>query len=400
MPNTAQVYNARRHPRAVHPHRYGVSVSYVYEQAFYARHRRATRPRRALIIFKPVVTTNASGPSGKVQSRATIAIPRRKNTRFRSRHIYGTQFSSSYIVQRAIVNRRAPARGKVAYLSNVTPNYARQPGTVQQLIPVFRRKTYRLVQRGTIVRTTNNPHLNGTVKPLPARRISRRYPARALYRHLFNPQIGHGPSGKAGPSRVYRRKTYRSVWLGTVVRTVNAPHPSQYVPHIVVAQRDPRQRHGLAWRVIRSPFLRSTPVTGKGSVHRRKTARAYVAHVRVPFLRSAPVNSGLVRRRVTARSFSKHVYGFTPRFTYVNKKSINRRARRRVIFGYSHGQVPLLRTYVNSGLVSRTRSKPSRVNWNFSSGAAPEFIVTAFVVKDWCANVNPIFYSPPIPPGQ
>jgi hypothetical protein len=394
MPNIAQVYN-RRHIRAIHSHKYGASVIYIYGSVVLGRYRRVRSASRAVINFRPVVTTNAHGSSGKVQPRATVRIPRRRYSRVSFSYALGTQ-SSSVPVSRIRVHRRRPARA-VAGKGILVPHVIIVSGTVPLNLPVYRRKFYRAVHHGTIVRTTNNPLISGHPMPRSVQPVSRRISYRAVHHHVIALMNAHGPRGKAGPSRVYRRKSYRAVWLGTVVRTVNAPHPSQYRPHYVVRRRAGSR---AIWRGIKSPFLYSRPVTGKGTVHRRKTSRSVILHVSSSFRYPEPVSGRIVYRRKSARSVVAYRIGSVRASYSYNSGRIYRRTRQKAVIRFTHGQVPLLRTYVTEGMVARSRSYSRRVNWNFTQGVTPEFIVCAFVAQDWSANINPIFYQPPVPPGQ
>lgn len=339
-----------------------------------------------------VPTVNAQGVTGTRQPRAVIPVPRRRPARATVSSIYGS-VPVIVVAQplKAAVFRRKTARvrfkGTVVVTVNATPTIS---GTIQPsaTFPLPRRRIARLKRR----------HIYGVVGIHPSGRapgrigIARRSHTRVTFRRVIGQFNQHGPSGRIGKLFIPRRTTERVIFRGTIVRTVNAPHPIQVRYHYVVSRRKPAR---AVWHRRLAPFIRSVPVTGKGWVSRRKTARVVTHRRLVAFRYGKPITGGLVRRRKTARLVTHHRYGSFRLSYVVTGGKAYRRPRHGVVFRTVRGQVPLFRVYITGGKSYVSRRPARRVLWHTSTGIVPCFTVDATLVSNWRMELNPIFFPPP-----
>lgn len=259
---------------------------------------------------------NASGPSGTVQPRATVPVPRRYPSRVAWRGGTSAAFPAGRVQPRATiaVPRRAAARG--AWRAVLGALNARGPA--------------------------------GSVQPRASVAIPRRAASRALWHALAGPGNAHGPSGAAPGGMIARRAHPRAVWRGTVVSTVNNTLiPSGTVPpHPVVARRFPArgQWHGTVVSTVNGA-VSAAPAPGQHpAIPRRAAARAVVRGGLAPF----PPPAGSVQPEATVPA--------------------RRHPQQRVIWRGS--AVPGQQPEPAAGGLVRRRST-ARGQWHGNAGSAP-----------------------------
>lgn len=262
------------------------------------------------VALQPPVTT---GPAGRPQPRATVALPRRKAARAVQAAVRGllnAHGGSGKVQPKPVIARRAAARALVRFRAVSTANSSppipptvrlahgsvtsRRPvgglwagaytpqanasgpsGTTQPraAVPVPRRTAARAVWRGpAAVRTVNTAPAvpAGTVQPKATVPVPRRTAGRALWQRDLGPANAHGPAGTLQPRAtipVPRRYPSRAVWhLET--GSANASGPAGAVQPRATVPVPRRTAARALWRALLGALNASGP---SGSARPRAT---------------------------------------------------------------------------------------------------------------------------------
>jgi len=270
----------------------GLTVAPLIAAALTGGHayQRASPPHRLVWHGTTVTTVNVSGPSGTVQPRATIPVPRRAAARavWARETGPGNAHGPSGIPPLPHPQpRRQPARavwrGTVTRGSNATTI-----GTPALVFPRQqpRRQPSRAVWHGTITAGSNAAAI-GTPAVIRPPAPLRRQPARALWRGM-TAAVQHGVPG-TGKLPAARRIPGRAVWRGTLTPGTVAPGPAP-------RQRPPIPRRTpvrAVWTGIRTATVNALPVAvpppaQRPAIPRRTTARAVWAGTITPGTLRAP----------------------------------------------------------------------------------------------------------------
>lgn len=256
-----------------------------------------------------VRTTNAppAVPPGTVQPRAALPVPRRTAARALWQRQAGPANAhgpAGTVQPRAAipVPRRYPGRA-VWHLETGSANASGPTGAVQPraTVPVPRRTAARALWRA-LLGALNASGPSGSAQPRATVAIPRRYPSRAVMGSVLGPANAHGGSGSTQPHAtvpVPRRQSARGTWRG---QSTPQPHvPGSVQPHPLIARR-PSAR--ASWRgTVVSTVNAAPPAPVNGTVQphviigRRAAARAVLHGTPPVAVNARPVPSGTVQPR-------------------------------------------------------------------------------------------------------
>lgn len=331
---------------------------------------------------------NASGPSGTVQPRATVPVPRRYRARGQWRgqstpqpHLPGTAQPRATVP----VPRRTAARGQWQGQSTPQPHV---PGQVQPgaTVPVPRRTTARAVIASALGALNARGPL-GTVQPRATIPVPRRTDARGTWNSALGPANAHGPDGRVQPHPVVaRRETARAVARWTPVTTVNAaptPPVDGQVQPAATAPHRPHAAQRVIWRGNAVPGVQPQPATG-GLVRRRTSARGQwhsIAGSPPPSAPGTPVTGGTVKRRPPARGQWR---GTVPATSNAHGPAVAAPKRRPDIPRRASARAVVRGTVVSTTNAGRTALfSLGRARWSWTAGEARQSWDTGRARQSW-----------------
>lgn len=293
----------------------GITVSAVLAVAVtgaaHAYQRAPSQVHRASWAGTVTHTVNQHGPSGTVQPRATVPVPRRTAARATWTSALGTAnaHGPSGIAQpRATVPvpRRAAARAVTR--AGAAPPIIALPvtgGRVVQHTVTPHRATW-----ASAAGPANQHGPAGSVQPRATVPVPRRAAARAAWERALGPANAHGPSGSVQPATVTgRRPAPRAQW-----RQATGQPPPAPAATAAVQQRPPQvPRRAPARAVTRwlaGPGNARGPNGGlqpRATVPppRRTSARASWQHIVGHAAATAPTPAGTVQPRATIQALRR-----------------------------------------------------------------------------------------------